>query len=345
MAKKRFLVLAVTVVVLLSFLAGCKAAPAPAPAAHPIVELELLGAGFGGSAYLNAFAMSDILKKQHPWLRGSPRETFGSVDCLRTVGNDPELRKKALWVGADTTIFTGQLGMEPFKKKYTGLKWVAWLKKQGLFYITLDPEIRTKEDLIGKRVSQGPAGGGVGLMADMVLRDCYGIYDQVDVKYMDYTSSKNALADGLVDAAFFWASWVEGKYIPGRQTEELKLTRDVYFIPVTEEDMERGRKALGLPISVCLIPAGHLGPTQTEDLPTFFSANNNWNCYEDVPDELVYELVKAIAENDHLFVNYFYEGAMIKKETLGLMPIADESEVHAGALKYFKEEGIKVGLK
>jgi len=340
---KRILILAFTVVVLLSFLAGGK--PAPAAAQHPIVNLELLGAGFGGSSYLNAFSTADILKKHHPWLRGSPRETFGSVDALRTVGNDPALRKKALWVGADSTMWVGKKGVTPFKKKYHGLKFVAWLKKHGEGYVTLNPNIKTKEDLIGKRVAQGPRGGGHGLMADMVLRDCYGLYDKAKPKYMNYTAEKDALADGLVDAAYFWVDHIEGKYIPSRAVQELMLTRKVYFIPVTQEDIDRGRKASGLPYSVFVIPAGALGETQPKDLPMFFTANNNWCCYEDVPNEYVYEFVKAIAENDKLFRNYFYEGALINKETLGQLPINDESDVHPGALKYFKEQGMKVGVK
>jgi len=343
MDMKRIFILAVTVVVILSLLVGGK--PTPAAAKHPIVNLELLGSSFGGSSYLNAFSMADILKKHHPWLRGSPRETFGSVDALRTVGNDPALRKKALWCGADSTMWIATIGVTPFKKKYTGLKYVAFLKSHGEGYVTLNPNIKTKEDLIGKRVAQGPRGGGLGLMADMVLRDCYGLYDKVEAKYMDYTAAKNALADGLVDAAYQWVDYVEGKYIPNRAITELMLTRKVYFVPVTQKDIDRGRKASGLPYAVWLVPAKALGATQPKDLPMFFTANNNWCCYEDVPSEYIYEFVKAIADNDKLFKNYFYEGALIQKKTIGQVPINNENDVHPGALKYFKEHGIKVGVK
>ena len=55
--------------------------------------------------------------------------------------------------------------------------------------------------------------------------------------------------------------------------------------------------------------------------------------------------MKAIADNNKLFKNYFYEGALIKKEALGQLPVRDENDVRPGALKYFKEQGIKVGWK
>ena len=79
--------------------------------------------------------------------------------------------------------------------------------------------------------------------------------------------------------------------------------------------MDRGRKTSGPPYSVFLVPAGVLGETESKDLPMFFTPKNNWCSYEDLPNEYIYECVKAIADNDKLFKNYFDEGALIKKET------------------------------
>jgi len=58
-----------------------------------------------------------------------------------------------------------------------------------------------------------------------------------------------------------------------------------------------------------------------------------------IPDEYVYEFVKAIADNDKLFKNYFYEGSLIQKETIGQVPINNENDVHPGASKILQRAG------
>ena len=65
-------------------------------------------------------------------------------------------------------------------------------------------------------------------------------------------------------------------------------------------DISRGRKASGPPYSVFLVPAGVLGETESEALPMFFTAKDNWCSYDDVPNEYIYECVKAIADADEL---------------------------------------------
>jgi hypothetical protein len=96
------------------------------------------------------------------------------------------------------------------------------------------------------------------------------------------------------------------------------------------------RRVSGLPHFVFLASAGAPGEIQPKDLPMLFTANNNQCCYEDVFNEYMYVFVKAIADNDKLFKNYFFEGALIQKEMLGQLPITDKNDVHPGALTYLK---------
>jgi len=63
------------------------------------------------------------------------------------------------------------------------------------------------EDLRGKRVSVGPPGSGTEQLAKIILEANGLTYDDVEVRYLSFTESADALRDGAIDAAIISAGY------------------------------------------------------------------------------------------------------------------------------------------
>lgn len=115
----------------------------------------------------------------------------------------------------------------------TNFSTVAALYMEQVQIITLDPEIKTVEDLKGKRVSIGASGSGVYFNAIDVL-GAYGLTEKDIVPtYQSFGESTEALKDGQIDAAFVVAG------APTTAVTDLAAGRDLYLVSLDDEHIEK----------------------------------------------------------------------------------------------------------
>ena len=121
-------------------------------------------------------------------------------------------------------------GMRLFEDKITNFSTVANLYMEQVQIVTLDPSIKTVEDLKGKNVSVGAAGSGVYFNAVDVL-EAYGLDIEKDIKptYQSFGDSVEALQDGKIDAAFIVAG------APTTAVTSLAATKKVYLVGFDDE--------------------------------------------------------------------------------------------------------------
>ena len=91
---------------------------------------------------------------------------------------------------------------------------------------TMDPDIKTVEDLKGKSVSIGAANSGVYFNALDVLNAGGITLDDIHPQYLSFEDSKESLKDGKIDAAFIVAG------APTTAITELATTNGVYMINI-----------------------------------------------------------------------------------------------------------------
>jgi TRAP-type uncharacterized transport system substrate-binding protein len=124
---------------------------------------------------------------------------------------------------------------------------------------------------------------------------------KVTVRYGGASDMGNQLGDGLIDVFAFCAG-----------------------VPISE-------------LSDSVIPKGTY-TSQTEDHKTV-GLFNFFMVHKDLPDDLVYELTKAVMENNARMV----QGHKASKETVSANAGANSFlTFHPGAVKYFKEKGVKL---
>jgi TRAP transporter TAXI family solute receptor len=136
-----------------------------------------------------------------------------------------------------------------------------------------------------------------------------------------------ALCDGKIDAYF----WLVGH--PSASTQEAVATCDAQLVNVTGDVIDK-LVADNSYYRTATIPAGMYN--NKEDVQTY-GVGATFVSSTDVPDEVVYVVVKAVFENFDQFKKLHPAFANLKPEEM--ISDALSAPLHPGAVKYYKEKG------
>ena len=317
-------------------------------AARDKVQVELLGTKMGTGGYAICHGLSDIVNKHHPWLRVTATETLGTSDSLKSlIKLPPEKKKYTFSTAMDNDFVRAKAGKAPYKRKAEDVRFVARYFDAVLFQVTFHEDVKKKEDVIGKKVVLGGRGSGISHQLEFMVRDCWGIYDKIKPKYLGFRAGKDAFVDKLVDVhpGIFLA--VGPKIVPNPvMRQALATVKPIFALEVTKEDFEKGK------VRNPLAPYGWRIAKKdsfkkgfpSRDVGAVTSAVG-WVASAHTDEEVIYELVKMMIQNYKLFKEYHPTGRGISPKILANVPYISEKDVHPGALKAYKEFGIKVGTK
>ena len=196
--------------------------------------------------------------------------------------------------------------------------------------ITMKEDIKTVSDLKGRSVSIGAPGSGVYFNAMDVLEGAGLSVDDIKPQYQSFDDSKEALKDGQIDAAFIVAG------APTSAITELATTNGVFMIPIEGELRD---KIMSLcPFYAPMEIPAQTYPGQNEPVNTI-TIKATMVVDADLDEETVYQLTKAVFDHaeDIAKENAKGEELSIENATSGMtVPF------HAGAARYFEENGVKV---
>jgi TRAP transporter TAXI family solute receptor len=309
-------------------------------------EIQIYSAKFGGVNYLAGLTLAELLNKNHPWLRATNLETTGAQENTKKDYDDLKQRAKTLRLGVGHVYWEAKNGRAPlFTQKYEGMKLILTfaVSLSGLV-ATSNPNIHEPKDLIGKRVGIGEKGSAFLVESQFLFRDCWGILDKIRPEYLDFKGARDAFMDGLIDAVFCSGQLpAKGKYVMHPLMQEaLRLKKGLHFVNITKEDLARGSKISGWPIAGMNVPVGAFAPNiPARELMVYNTHLMLW-AYADVNEEIVYETVKMAHENISKFGEANVAMKIMSEGAFAWLPASSLDEVHPGALKYYKEKGIKV---
>ncbi len=207
---------------------------------------------------------------------------------------------------------------------------VAGLYAEAVQLVTMDPEIKSVADLKGKAVSIGAPNSGVYFNAMDVLAAAGLTEADIQPQYMSFGDSADGLKDGKIDAAFIVAG------APTAAITELCTTNDAYLVPIDGEIAETLMAASPF-YTLYTIPAGTYAG-QDADVTTV-TVKATLIVSADASEDDIYNLTKAIFDNTDAIAAEHGKGAelSIENATSGMT-----APFHAGAAKYFAEQGITV---
>lgn len=207
---------------------------------------------------------------------------------------------------------------------------VGGLYAESVQLVTLDPEIQSVADLKGKNVSIGAPGSGVYFNAIDVLSAAGMTEEDINAQYQNFDASAESLKDGKIDAAFIVAG------APTPAITELATTNDARLVPIDGEIADALMASCPY-YTVYNVPAGTY-PNQEEDVATV-TVKATLIVSAEASEDDVYNLTKAIFDNADAIAAENAKGdeLSIENATSGMT-----APFHAGAAKYFAEQGVEV---
>lgn len=193
-----------------------------------------------------------------------------------------------------------------------------------------DAEIATLDDLKGKRVNLGNPGSGTLATAEAMLEALGWTKDDFAlVAELKSAEQSQALCDDKIDAFYMVAGNPVGNIL------EAATTCDVVFVPAVSPEIDK--MVASKPYYRHASVPGGIYRGADEDVPTYGVAATFVTSSE-VPDDVVYEFVRAVFENFDDFKALHPALAHLTKEDMITQALS--APMHPGAIKYYKEVGL-----
>ncbi|MCP4682478.1 MAG: TAXI family TRAP transporter solute-binding subunit [Desulfobacterales bacterium] len=310
-------------------------------------RIEARTTTFGGSGYVLGFGATDILNKKSAWVRGSVLESSGSPENIRAVGDDKKKRKRTFFTCSYEWFERAKKERPPFDEdpgKYKDIMVMINEQKLAAFLITLDPNIKTLADLKGKRVATWPRGTAKYHMTHNLIAGAgKDVIDSVKWQYTAYAGYDDMIL-GKTDAAFAFAPERGlGKFTTVPKLKELMSKRKVYFVTATPAMRKKSGELFGDAYGATMkVSAGSFGKGVPRHDVIGFAIIIAWAVYPEMPENVVYEIVKTLDENHPMMKEYHPAGKSWVPDNFGTYP-APAAFYHPGAKKYYDEKGIKYG--
>ena len=188
-------------------------------------------------------------------------------------------------------------------------------------------DIKTIEDLKGKKVTPG----GKGLSSDLETRrllELYGMsYDDMESEFLSFSDGTQRMIDGQVDALLYTAT-----PYPFAPIIKVGAKDQIRLVEIPKDKAEQLAQYKG--VETFVFPAGTYDGVDYD--VQGIAVRSHIIVREDMSEDVVYSIVKSIAEN---FERYGDVIGVMKNTTMENMASDVGIPFHPGALKYYQEQG------
>lgn len=310
------------VLVLSTLLVGCTSASQPQ---EQIKEIRWGTSSVGSNQYIMAAAISELINKYTDY-EANVTPTGGTEPTVRAL-----LRKERDFGFANSdTLYDAYNGTGAFEKDGKQPLALVATGHMPLLIFLAQPNIKTIQEFKGKIVMyRRDANPMWGFYGDTVL-EAYGFDLEKDIKNVKSVETKE-LTDGLKTGAVD-VGLIPGP-VPGTFIPPLLEAKNFNLINVDKnvQDIASKKKPYLIPASV---PAGSYKGQDKEVGAIAFAINIF--CRPDLPDNVVYDVTKAIFGHLAEFQAAHPDAKEYTLERAVANPIIP---MHPGAKKYFKEVG------
>jgi len=281
-------------------------------------KLRIGTASLGGAYYPMGQALSNMVNKHAEGYEMVPIVTGGGAENPRLVDSG----EVDLGIAPASLSFLAVKGKGPYKDALN-ITAMGTLHSSILHMVTLPGSgIEGIEDLKGKRVAIGPAGGGT----ISIMRNLLSLYDMkiedLTPSFLSYADGFSQLADGNVDASFALAGFPTSAVMQTGATNELK------FIELGDEMMNTLTEKFPYYSNVS-VPADVY---KTANDITVIGSANMLIASGDMDEERATVLLESIYGNlDDLIAENALAKQIVPVDSLNL-PIP----LHPAATKYFE---------
>lgn len=322
MEFKRKVILILVIALVLASISGCSNNSGGGE--NTVKQLSIGGAGTAGTFYIMAAGFSDIINKELG-INSVAEVTGGSVENLKLIGD----KKIELGVTQVDVAQNAIQGLKQFDQP-TPVTALVPMYPNVVQVITLkDSPINSFSDLKGKRISVGSPGSGILATNETILNTLGLTLEDIRPQYLSFAETTDAFRDGSIDAA------IVNTAAPAAFVVDLETSHPIKLISLTDEEIAKFTTESYYVPSV--IEKGTYN-SLVEDIDTF-AVWITLVSQPDLPEDVVYDVVKTIFENGDSLKDIHVVSKFITHENaknIGGIPF------HPGAVKYYKEKGIEV---
>jgi TRAP transporter TAXI family solute receptor len=306
-----------------------------AQAAKETTSLVIATATTGGTYYPMGVGMASL------WSIRLAKKHGINVQAITSAGsgeNVDMLRGKEV----DLAILQGLFGKSVWNglgaykgKALKTVRSITMLWPNVEHFIVLADKVKTgtPTDIKGLRFSIGRAGSGTERSGLTIMSALGMSRDSVKAEYLGYFESAKAMKDKRISGANIPAGPPVAAITDIFATPGLKAK----VLEFTDEQLKKINETTAYPGYRYIIKAGTY-PGQDKDIKTI-AQPNLLVCREDVPEDVVYLLTKTLFDNPDFLKQVHKMGAFITLENaLSGLPMP----LHPGALKFYKEKGLKI---
>jgi uncharacterized protein len=286
--------------------------------------INILTGGQSGVYYPLGVALESIFSKAVPDARPSVQSTKASVENLNLIQQG---KGEIAFTLGDSLLFAVEGNADAgFAQPLDKLRTVAAIYPNYVQIVaSQESGIKTLEDLRGKGLSVGAPKSGTELNARAILGAAGISYEDLGkVEYLPFGESVELIKNRQLDATLQSA----GLGVSSIRDLATSIPTTVVEIPAATVE------SIGAPYQSQVIPAGTY-EGQSADVQTA-AIQNYLVTSADVPEEVVYEMTKAIFENLNDMVAAHAAAGGISLEGAAQNPPAP---LHPGAERYFQEAG------
>jgi TRAP transporter TAXI family solute receptor len=290
--------------------------------------------GVTGVYYPTGGAVGKIVNKKRKQynLRVTVESTGGSVFNVNAVmAGDLEFG-----VVQSDRQYQAWNGIKDWKDRgpQKGLRAICSFHPETIILVAADDSgIETFMDLRGKHVSIGNPGSGQRGNSTDALAAC-GIDWKTDMRAEGIKADAQAkfLQDGRIDAFFYTVGHPDGS-----AKEATSGKRKVHFVPVTGPCIDE-LVAKWPFYAKAYVPIKHYPMASNKENVDTFAVKATFVTSAKVPDDIVYAVTKEIFDNLEDFKKLHPAYEVLTRKT---MLEALSAPIHPGAMKYYKEVGLK----
>lgn len=291
-----------------------------------------IGTGPAAGVYeIFGAAVSDIITREIPGARAGTIPGSAMMNIKFVADGEAEL-------GVTHTSMIWDAWHGNWEPEYpaTGTRAIMALTGQvAQIWKLADCDVEEVEDMVGKRVCPSEPGQAAFPMSEQIL-EVHGIsLEDIEaaggkVEYLSWSEMCDAMRDEMIDVGMWTTA------CPHPTMVDVTMTREIDLISLREDKAEE-LVELNPGFAKYTIPAGTY-KHQEEDVLAVASVM----ClitHEDVPEETIYQITKAIWENIDDFKSVYAGLNYINEDTVAT---SLQIPLHEGAKRYWDEVGIKV---
>lgn len=288
-----------------------------------VENITILTGGEAGVYFPLGVAMADIIDSELEDVSATGVSSGASVSNAEQLNNG----EAQLALVQNDIAYYGAEGMNMFEEPLENYSGVFTIYPETIQLVTLaDNDISSVSDLEGMRVAIGDVGSGTEANATQIL-EAHGVsVDDIDAQYLDFADASTNLQDGNVDAAFVTAG------TPTGAIQELSASADVEIVSFDQEAIDS------------LMDEYNYYTQQEIDADAYENFDSTATTVavqamliasNDIPEDQMYEMTKAIFENLDDMANAHVRGEELTVDT------AEDGmsiDLHPGVQRYYDEQ-------